>query len=196
MEDVKYDIYCYVGINILLEKCCVHVPCSLNNQNWWWTTDIYGALHNTYIGPVRACLLIAHHILQFAEWSDSSMFMLFLRNPETNFPVSRPSTHLKWKWADSVSYMQSEVATLWCTLSCTAYVVYMYARPWLPCGKWDHLLFCPLVNFCMYFWIHCACPAWWFEHSEYIKWTQQTMKLLTLQFSGACCCFVYLSFRY
>jgi len=31
---------------------------------------------------------------------------------------------------------------------------------------------------------------------EYIKWTQQNMKLLILQFSGACCCLVYVSCRY
>ena len=64
------------------------------------------------IGPVRTCLLIAHHIIHFAEWSDISMCALFLRDLEPNFPISCPWTHLRWIWAESVSCMQSEVAAL------------------------------------------------------------------------------------
>jgi hypothetical protein len=70
------DIHCMCVCTILLEKCCVHRPCSLNNGNHlilqlvqvpWFVT-----VPSTKIGPTCLCLLTAHHTEHFVGWRDAS----------------------------------------------------------------------------------------------------------------------------
>jgi hypothetical protein len=55
MWDAEDDIRCLSECTILLEKCCVHMPCSLNEQNDFILQvlqiplDCYGALHEVQI---------------------------------------------------------------------------------------------------------------------------------------------------
>jgi len=109
MQDVQDSIYWMWACIILLEKCCVHMPCSLND----WNDHIiqllqaplicYCALHKDQ--PNKA--LHANCIPRGCVFSEAQniVFCLFT-NP------------LRWKWASSLNHEQSKVAACYCTIGC------------------------------------------------------------------------------
>jgi hypothetical protein len=67
-------IHCMWACSILLEQCCIHISCCLNDQNELILQLLQVSLVVTVpstVDPISPCWL--HATLHFAGWSDNSM---------------------------------------------------------------------------------------------------------------------------
>jgi hypothetical protein len=68
----------YWACTILLEKCCVHMPCSLNDRNYihiilqLLQVQLFVTVPFKATGPTGPCLTISHHMVHSVRWSDVS----------------------------------------------------------------------------------------------------------------------------
>jgi len=117
MQDIQDNICCMWECTIFLEKCCVHMPCSLNDQN-----DVilqllqvllvcYGAIYKNWSNKPLLADCTLHGTFCRMEWHlhDSVDF----QRPRTSFSLF--TSPWSWKWALSLSHKQSKVVGYCCT---------------------------------------------------------------------------------
>jgi len=83
MHNIQDNICCMWGCSMLLEKYCVHMPCSLNNLMTSFAVAAGLLWLSTKIGPLSPCLPTAHHMVHTAGWSHVFTILVWIfRGPE------------------------------------------------------------------------------------------------------------------
>jgi hypothetical protein len=183
---------------ILLEKCCVHMPCSLKDENGWYTTDFYGALHKYWSSKSLLADCTPHCTLCRVEWQ-LHVCVVFQR-PRTSFSnimsifVNPFEVEMGWiskqhaVWGGPFM-MYTILHSVCCIYGCTPLtslqqMVPSFTFP-ISHSKLPHVFLKTLYMPCSLIW------ALW----VYLMGLQ-IMKLVRIPFSGHYCCFVCLRSKY
>ena len=94
-----------------------------------------------------------------------------------NPSVHTTAHHLPLSWARWIQFTPSHHTSLRCTLQLFSHLHLGFPSSPFHSGFPIHLL----TNVC------CMSHCHWFDHPNYIRWTVQTIKLLTVQFSPVSC---------
>jgi len=116
MQDIQDSIHCMGACTILLEKCCVHMPCYWNDlilQLLQVPLVHYDALHKDWF--ISPCLLIAHLSAFCRMYWHLNNSAWIIRGPVSC--VLFVHDPLRWKWASSLNHKPSKVAG-YCCLNC------------------------------------------------------------------------------
>jgi hypothetical protein len=110
MQDVRDDVRCMWEYTVMLEKCCVHMPCSLNDQNDLILQLVqvpvvsYSALNKDWCNKTLLADCTPHSAFCRLEWRLFYSMWIF-RGPEPRvFLFTHPS---RWNSDLSLNHRQS-----------------------------------------------------------------------------------------